>query len=440
MTGGGYNEVQEPRTDEGWRGLPDGIAVAGFDSGLRITAAGGEADPRRVVGHRLADALDALEHTELEAAAVAALEGSPSTVACRTRVEGHDLAVRLSGDGAGGGTALWLDVSGFGFGANAQRERAEELELISIAARELARSTYSDEVRATICQAGLSVCGADRAVLLEPDPDGDVLRATVSVDADADDVRLPLNESSGPALAMRTNAARFSPDASVDTDPAARFAQQIGATAILWQPVARGRTVRGVLVLGWSAGLAALAPRTARLVEVVAIEAAVAIDRGSAFGRLVAMARTDTLTGLPNRRSWEDDLRRELARAGREDSVLAVAMIDLDGFKQLNDSRGHPAGDRVLELTAEAWGGQIRATDTLARYGGDEFSLVLPQCDLQRAEELLHRLREGPGLGVGFCAGVVSWDGSETPVELIERVDRSLYAAKERGQGAIIVG
>ena len=109
---------------------------------------------------------------------------------------------------------------------------------------------------------------------------------------------------------------------------------------------------------------------------------------------LAEVARTDDLTGLPNRRAWDEALERELARAQRDvDARSASAIVDLDRFKDYNDVHGHQAGDRLLKQLAAAWGAELRATDVLARYGGEEFALALPGCDLDDAGLLVERLR-----------------------------------------------
>src|SRR4051794_5625831 len=95
-------------------------------------------------------------------------------------------------------------------------------------------------------------------------------------------------------------------------------------------------------------------------------------NRSTLIDRLQDIALTDELTGLPNRRRWQEDLERELARARRGGSRLCVSMVDLDGFKPFNDTHGHQAGDVLLRRTADAWAEVLRATDILARYGGDE--------------------------------------------------------------------
>ncbi len=148
--------------------------------------------------------------------------------------------------------------------------------------------------------------------------------------------------------------------------------------------------------------------------------------------RLNGLARTDPLTGIPNRRVWDEELPRELERARRMGTQLCVAMIDLDHFKHCNDQFGHHAGDLVLKEAASAWHTQVRSTDLLARYGGEEFVLLLPTCALDRATQIVERLRAVTPR-VTCSIGVACWDLRESPQELVERADQALYAAKSDG-------
>ena len=108
--------------------------------------------------------------------------------------------------------------------------------------------------------------------------------------------------------------------------------------------------------------------------------------------RLWHMANQDSLTGLFNRRRFADELTREVAVAHRSDQPGAVAILDLDGFKEVNDSLGHVAGDMVLTRVADSLRTRLRATDTLARLGGDEFAVVLPACGMEEAERVAAEL------------------------------------------------
>lgn len=141
------------------------------------------------------------------------------------------------------------------------------------------------------------------------------------------------------------------------------------------------------------------------------------------------LAGTDPLTGLANRDTLFETLEREMSRAHRNGSPLTVAVADLDDFKAVNDRLGHAAGDQALLDTATSWRSAIRAGDLLARVGGDEFVLVMPDTSEERAQQTLERA------GTSFStypwsAGLASWDHTETPQELIDRADRALYLRK----------
>jgi diguanylate cyclase (GGDEF)-like protein len=150
------------------------------------------------------------------------------------------------------------------------------------------------------------------------------------------------------------------------------------------------------------------------------------------------LARRDELTGLPNRRSWNEELPRTLERARRDDAPVSVALLDLDHFKRFNDSYGHPAGDRLLKEAAAAWHSAIREVDTLARYGGEEFILLLPDTGTEEAVQILERALAATPLGQTFSAGVATWNRTETSDELTARADTALYAAKANGRRRVL--
>lgn len=160
---------------------------------------------------------------------------------------------------------------------------------------------------------------------------------------------------------------------------------------------------------------------------------------GSLARQVRALARVDPVTGLPNRRAWEEALPVELARAGRHTQPLCVALIDLDGFKALNDERGHQEGDQFLVGAAARWADTVRETDTLTRYGGDEFAAILPDCSPATAHEILARLRAATPERLPFSAGIAVWDRNEGTTELVARADRALYEAKRAGGNRTVV-
>ncbi len=155
--------------------------------------------------------------------------------------------------------------------------------------------------------------------------------------------------------------------------------------------------------------------------------------------QLAALARTDALTGLPNRRSGDAELHRLQQAALAEGHPLAVAVLDLDRFKSFNDTFGHPAGDRLLSQAALAWNAGLEGTGAvLARWGGEEFLVVLPGRDLADAAAVVDALRARTPLGQTFSAGVAQWDRTETLAALVARTDEALYEAKHAGRDRVV--
>jgi diguanylate cyclase (GGDEF)-like protein len=140
-------------------------------------------------------------------------------------------------------------------------------------------------------------------------------------------------------------------------------------------------------------------------------------------------ADTDPLTGLLNRNGFLAAATREHAIAQRAGNPLTLAVLDLDEFKQVNDIRGHAAGDRLLADLGRAWREQVRAGDILARHGGDEFVVLLPATSSRAAKTVLERLRVD-GLPVTWSAGISEWLAGESLSDCLDRADAHLYGVK----------
>jgi diguanylate cyclase (GGDEF)-like protein len=173
-------------------------------------------------------------------------------------------------------------------------------------------------------------------------------------------------------------------------------------------------------------------------------------SRNERMQELAVQASQDPLTGLKNRRRFEEDLRTELARSHRYGIAGALLMLDLDHFKQVNDTLGHPAGDRVLAEIAAVLRGRARETDVLARIGGDEFAVVLPRCELEEAEavagEIATAIRERISAEQGVppitaSIGIAPFGtGRRLSYEsVLSRADTAMYEAKGSGRDKVRV-
>jgi diguanylate cyclase (GGDEF)-like protein len=171
-------------------------------------------------------------------------------------------------------------------------------------------------------------------------------------------------------------------------------------------------------------------------------------SRNDRMQELRRQASHDSLTGLKNRRRFEEELRAELARSGRYAVPGALLMLDLDHFKQVNDTLGHPAGDRVIAEIADAMRGRARETDVLARLGGDEFAVILPRCSLEEAQavaaEIAAAVRERMSdeenmppvtTSIGIAPFGPEWKLSYEAV--LAKADAALYAAKGSGRDTV---
>ena len=336
--------------------------------------------------------------------------------------------------------------------AEENRRRADELQVsqeetrklvVSMAAvteatRELARTTDPQVAREIICAAACTVTGARFAKLMERSPDGEIVMTANHGLKNGPPLTVSLGEEvSGAGSVFLSKKPLFVEDAQGDERISQRIVLATGAVSMHFEPVLRNEEAVAVLVVGWSRAIDG-SSRIAASMRMLAAETAMALERSDLLAQLEEVARTDDLTGLLNRRGWEEELPRELARSRRNGGPLCVAMLDLDFFKNYNDQGGHQAGDRLLKQSASAWDRELRESDTLARYGGEEFSVALPGCRLENAKDIVERLRAAMPGGQTVSAGVVCWNGRETAEELVGRADAALYEAKRMGRDRLV--
>jgi diguanylate cyclase (GGDEF)-like protein len=319
-------------------------------------------------------------------------------------------------------------------------EDAENLTTVIDAMHRIFQQPTIEAARLDLCETALRVARADGAVLWEPRAEEGALLPVAAVGVELAAARLPLDgDPSGATHAYLSGAPSFAAIAQRrcgELGPA----REVQVSCGLWQPVQRDTVTVAVLALYWVEPVAEPEENVRATIVLLAAQAAIAIERAQLLSRLERIARTDELTGLPNRRAWREALPREMARAKRERWPLCVAMIDVDGLKQLNDTRGHHAGDQLLKQNAVAWSSALRPVDLLARHGGDEFAAILSGCHMEDAHALLERLVEATPDDRRFSAGVAEWDGVADADALMAVADARLYAAKASRDEVFVTG
>jgi diguanylate cyclase len=223
-----------------------------------------------------------------------------------------------------------------------------------------------------------------------------------------------------------------------ETDPRVdrEATRTVGARSMVVVPLRHRDAVAGVLKVS-SRRASAFGERELRVLQMMADVLGSAIVRAELVDRLALAATTDALTSLPNRRSWDERVPTELARARRLRAPFTVAVIDIDHFKAYNDANGHAEGDRLLARCARLWAGELREVDHLARIGGEEFGLALPGCSATEAIDVLARLRAATRPLCTVSAGIAAWDAAEEWRELVARADAALYRAKRDGRDRV---
>jgi diguanylate cyclase (GGDEF)-like protein len=312
---------------------------------------------------------------------------------------------------------------------HARQARARERMLEEVAT--LVHSLFdSPQPRQDVCEAAKTIGDANCAVIYEPMVNSDDLICTAAAGLKAE-----VRDSLIPRRSAAYEAMRTGRRVLINEDVVAHIGlidvwiAHGRPSSLLYQPLLQGDTPLGVLVITWPIYVGDEGSR-ATVVALLAHEVAAVISRADALDHLSGEALTDALTGLPNRRAWERHL-RQLAAAGRQ---LAIGMLDLDHFKEFNDTYGHPAGDRLLKETAAAWRDQLRPGDVLARVGGEEFGLVLLDCDAHTASEVVDRLRQHVTHDRTCSAGIAIKAFEEAPDDAVERADAALYEAKAEGR------
>ncbi|SOE03671.1 GGDEF domain-containing protein [Blastococcus haudaquaticus] len=210
----------------------------------------------------------------------------------------------------------------------------------------------------------------------------------------------------------------------------------VGLYAAHFFDLTTARAHAAFLVVSATAGAVAAPPAHFAVAWVVVVVAVIAFTevQGRLARSLRTAATTDPLTGVANRRAWEEEAARHLARAVRTGEPLTIAIIDLDDFKEVNDRHGHGAGDALLRDLASGWARRLRQADLLGRYGGDEFVLCLPATDGDGAQEILQQLDATHEFA--WSVGVATIQRGDDLAAVLARADAALYQQKRSGRTA----
>lgn len=212
----------------------------------------------------------------------------------------------------------------------------------------------------------------------------------------------------------------------------------------------KGKVIGGLFVANKKGG-GSFSEKDMDLVMMLSLQSATAIENARLYTKTVELATTDELTGLSNRRVFMQELNTEVSRARRYNLAFSLLMIDIDHFKWVNDSHGHPAGDAVLKSLAKILNGQVRQVDIAARYGGEEFAIILPETNIDGARIVGERIRTAVAnspflinnkkkVGVTVSIGIACFPQCAQSIELlIERADQALYTAKKEGRNRVFL-
>jgi diguanylate cyclase (GGDEF)-like protein len=324
-------------------------------------------------------------------------------------------------------------------------------EISSIDSQEmLLRSILDQSARLLMAEQG-------SLMLLDQKTDALLLEARVgAVDLPQEKMRILLGEGIAGRVAQNGEAILVQ---NVERDPRIRQKNRLNykTPSFVSVPLKIGSRIIGVLNLADKTSGEVFDRDDLHLIQSFATHAAVVLERNTLFTQteqLKKLSITDPLTGLLNRRYFQERLEEEVARSQRHVNPMSLLMIDLDGFKRYNDTFGHSAGDRALRLTGGALLHAVRHMDIVSRLGGDEFVVILPETGVERARQIAERirveiaalrppdaqLRTGGPEQLSVSIGIAAFTGHDTTAEtLLERADRALYKAKAGGRNRVEV-
>ncbi|GAW94227.1 diguanylate cyclase [Calderihabitans maritimus] len=321
------------------------------------------------------------------------------------------------------------------------KEANEKLTLLYRIGKTLAKKLDLDEVFATLLEEILKAVEIERCSLFEVDQETGVIRGKISSVMSKEEIEkivLPLEKSPvGMAVASGNNTLVIEDVSKIQTlsEESRGVLEKFGIKSMAVVLIKYGEKVAGAITLS-SADYYRFTPQELELVEAVAEQAGIAIENARLYEEVSRIAITDELTGLFTRIYFNRRLEEEWARANRYDSSLSLVMIDIDDFKQVNDTRGHKVGDEVLKKVAYIIKNNLRASDVAARYGGDEFVLILPDTAEEGAVSVAEKIRKAvselsdPKVTISAGVAVYQPGKYKNAEEMLIAADMAMYSAK----------
>ncbi|MGA9857963.1 MAG: sensor domain-containing diguanylate cyclase [Solirubrobacteraceae bacterium] len=322
------------------------------------------------------------------------------------------------------------------------RGEAETLAAEQGALRRIATAVVSGEPAERfypmVCEEAAQLVSADGAGILrlEGPTEARVLGAWAPAGYGKYDVGELMPIPAGSQLAQSVDSAR---SLQVDLSSPGSGLDALGYRSSIIAPIRVAGRAWGFLAVV-SASADELTPEQVRRLTAFSDLLATSVANIEDHATLAAQALSDPLTGVANRRAFHERLDADVARARRHNTPVAVAMIDVDHFKQVNDVGGHKVGDDTLRRVAALFGAAARAEDTVARVGGDEFAWILPETTGQEALAAVERARRELAAGIGalprvtISAGICDSSFTADPTELVRFADRALYSSKHHGR------
>ncbi|MGI8512532.1 MAG: sensor domain-containing diguanylate cyclase [Solirubrobacteraceae bacterium] len=325
-----------------------------------------------------------------------------------------------------------------------RRIEGDQQSALARAAKMLNASLDLREVLAGLCREADTALGGDVACVYLGDADhGGTGVASHNAGPDWLGHRMKPGEGVAGKVFLTREAAVSNAYQDEPGVPASRSLSRVETAVSV--PICSEGELRGALSVGFNR-MRHVTDEDLHVLEAIADLAALACQNAEAFERAQVAARTDSLTGVLNHGAMQVRLAEEIARARRDAAPLACLLLDLDDFKALNDRAGHLVGDQVLQCVAGALAEEFRVYDQIARYGGDEFAVILTGLDADEARTVAERVRltvraagGTAGASLGTSIGIAQWREPQTSGELLERADRALLLAKRMGKHRVAV-